>query len=71
MAKAMTTARLKVRYGKFREGETIRGDLADQLIADDMATDITPKPKKAKAKKATKAKGPAPENKADGFDPEG
>ena len=67
MAKNPKTARLLVRYGKFREGETIRGDLAEQLIGEGMADDITPKAKKAKKAPATKAKGPAPENKE--FDP--
>lgn len=69
MAKTTKTARLLVRYGKHREGETIRGDLATQLIADGMAADITPKPKKAKKAPAKKSMGAAPENKAE-FDPD-
>lgn len=65
MAKASKMARLLVeRYGKFRMGETIRGDLAEKLIADGMAADITPKPA---AKASTKDAGAAPENKGDGF----
>ena len=73
MPKSIKMARLIVRYGKHKEGETIRGDLAAQLIAQGMATDITPKPSKApKAKKApaapeNKNAGAAPENKGDGF----
>ena len=65
MAKNPTHARLLVKYGKHREGETIRGDLADKLIADKMAVDVTPKvrPKKATGKKDA---GAAPENKAEG-----
>jgi hypothetical protein len=61
---------MRVRYGRYREGETVMGDLATKLIADGMAVDVTPKAKKAApAKKAMKA---APENKADdGFDPDG
>jgi hypothetical protein len=68
MARSTKTARLLVRYGKHNVGETIRGDLAAKLIADGMATDVTPKPKKKTAPK-TKNAGAAPENK--GFDPEG
>jgi hypothetical protein len=72
MAKPRKQARLLVRYGKHKLGETIAGDLADKLIAEGMAVDITPKPKRAK-----KVKGPAPENKKgappkdkdEGFDP--
>ncbi len=59
----ITLARLLVRYGNHREGETIRGDLADELIAKGMATDITPKVKKAPAE--TKDLGKAPENKSE------
>lgn len=73
MAQTKKEARLLVRYGKFRVGETVRGDLAAQLISNGMATDTTPK-KKAPKKKApaTKNAGAAPENKATGgFDPEG
>lgn len=69
MAKTTTVARVSVRYGKFRAGETIRGALADKLIAEGMAVDVTPKPKKAKKAPAKKAMKSAPENKE--FDLEG
>jgi hypothetical protein len=62
------TARLLVRYGKHAEGEVIRGALAADLIKKGMATDITPRARKAPAKKAHKA---APENKGAEFDPKG
>ena len=60
-----TTARLLVRYGKYTEGETIRGRLAEEMIAKDMAKDITPKAKKAKPAKGKKNMGAAPENKSE------
>jgi hypothetical protein len=66
MAKTVTEARLLVAYGKHREGETIRGDLAAKLVAEGMAQDTSPKVKAPKGK--TKNAGAAPENKGDGFE---
>ena len=66
--KTVTQARMKVPYGKFRTGETIRGTLAATLVDNGMAEDISPKVKATKATKATKSKkdqGAAPENKTD------
>jgi len=68
---ARTQARLSVRYGKYRVGETVSGSLADDLIAKGMAVDVTPRAKKGKKAPAKKALKAAPENKADGFDPDG
>jgi len=52
-------ARLLVRYGKYREGDEIEGRVAELLIANGMAKDVTPKSTPAK-----KSLGKAPENKA-------
>ena len=55
-------ARLKVRYGRYREGDTITGKVAELLIANGMATDVTPK---EAPKRTSKKMGAAPENKDD------
>lgn len=60
----MIQARLLVRYGEHRAGETIKGELARDLVAKGFAIDVTPK---NKPKAAAKKKGHAPENKD--FDP--
>lgn len=69
-AKSHKTARLLVPYGKHAVGETIRGALADKLISDGMAQDVTPKKAKGKgAAPSNKNKGAAPENKGGEFTP--
>lgn len=68
MTKKVTQARLLVKYGKHKEGETIIGSLAAKLVAEGMAQDISPKVKEAKGKTKTKNQGAAPENKGDGFE---
>lgn len=65
MAATKKTARLLVRYGKFRQGETIRGALAAKLIADGMAVDETPRKKAGKKAPENKDAKKAPENKGD------
>lgn len=82
----VTKARLLVRYGEFRAGDTIKGDLAGTLVERGMAKDMTPSPtrkaeKAAARKKPAAKKTPAPENKdagkapenkgGEGFDPKG
>jgi hypothetical protein len=70
----MKTARMIVRYGPHRPGRTVKGPIAEEMIAKGMAVDTTrpedvtpaeedvkPKPK---PKPRTKSAGAAPENKS-------
>lgn len=69
MAQQSTTARLLVRYGRHKEGETIRGSLAAELVAQGMAVDVSGRKPALKAAKG-KGKGASPETKAEAAAPE-
>jgi hypothetical protein len=58
----VTEARLLVRYGSDRPGDTVKGPLAATLVERGMAKDTSPRtgPKKKRSKKAEAG---APENK--------
>ena len=73
----VTKARLLVRYGSYRTGDIVTGELAQVLVVRGQAKNMTPSPDR-KARKAETEGAPenkaetegAPENKGDDFNPE-